>query len=370
VIGIAAIIALISLGEGLNASVQSQFQQLGTDTLTVLPGGGFAESVFAELEEDDPETIESVRGVESAVGIYLASVRVEFKGEKKGVIVYGADAKKAKNLEAMGMVQIEQGRTLVEQDRGNILIGPRLAEDFFEEEIHLKENLVVNGEKLRIVGIMERARHFFGAIFNNAIVTTKADLENITGEELTPFRIMVKVSPGQDVEGVKERIEDALEKKHGKKDFQVSSPQQVSETAGSVIGIIQLVLAGIAAISLLVGGIVIMNTMIMAVTERTQEIGVFKAIGATNHRIRAIFLAEAALIGLIGGIAGIILGALLSYGGALALEVAMGLTFQAIVSPTLVAIALAFSTIAGILSGLIPAVIASRLDPVEAMRHS
>ena len=370
VIGIAAIIALISLGEGLNASVQSQFEQLGTDTLTILPGKGFAESVFAELEEDDEETVEGVRGVSSAVGIYVGSARVDFKGEKKSAVIYAAEAKKAMNLEALGMVNVEQGRIIVEHDRGNVLIGPKLANGFFEEEIKVRENLHVNDEKLRVVGIMEPARHFFGAILNNAVMTTKADLERITGEELTPFRIMVKLEPGQDVDEAKQRVKDALEKKHGKEDFQISSPKQASQVAGDVIGIIQLVLAGIAAISLIVGGIVIMNTMIMAVTERTHEIGVLKAIGATNKKIQAIFLTEAGLIGLIGGILGILLGSFLSLGGSLALEVPMGLSFQAVISPTLVLAALGFSILVGVLSGLVPAVMASKLDPVEAMRHS
>jgi len=370
VIGITAIIALISLGEGLNASVQEQFQQLGTDTLTVLPGGGFAESVFAELEADDEGTIESVRGVESAVGIYVDNARFEFKGETKSVVVYGAEASKAKNLESMGMVTVEQGRDLVEQDSGNVLIGPRLAKGFFESEIHLRENVDVEGKKYRVIGIMERARHFFGAIFNNAVVTTLDDLEDMAGEELTPFRIMVKVAPGQDIGIVKERIEDRLEKEHGKKDFQITSPEQAAETAGSVIGIIQLVLAGIAAISLIVGGIVIMNTMIMAVAERTHEIGVLKAIGATNHEIQAIFLAEAGLIGLLGGLIGITFGVLLSQLASIAVEAMLGLSFTAVTSPAMLAMALGFSIFVGVVSGLVPAVIASSLDPVEAMRHS
>jgi putative ABC transport system permease protein len=368
IIGIASIVALISLGEGLNTSVQEQFEMLGTDTLVILPGGGFAESILAELQEDDPDTVESVRGVESAVGVYVSNVRLEFKDEIKSVIVFASDASKAKNLESMGMVDVEFGRALVEQDRGNILIGPRLADGFFENEIQLRENLKINDDKLRVVGILSRARHFFGAMFNNAVFTTLDDLEDITRETHTPFRVMVKISDGQDVDEVRERVYDALEKSHGKKDFQITSPQQAGEVAGSVIGIIQLVLAGIAAISLVVGGVVIMNTMVMAVAERTHEIGVLKAIGATNTSIRTIFLAEAALIGLFGGILGILVGIGLSTGASLALDLIMGLTFQAVVSPTVIAIALTFSIVVGVLSGLVPSTIASNLDPVEAMR--
>ena len=369
VIGIAAIIALIALGEGLNASVQQQFQQMGTDTLTILPGGGFAESIFAELERDDEDTIERIRGVESAVGIYVDNVRIEFKDEIKSVIVYGADASKTKNLKSMGMINVGQGRDLVQQDQGAILIGPRLADGFFENEIHLKENIKVNDEKLRVVGIMETAQHFFGAIFNNAIVTTLEDLERLAGEELTPFRVMVKVAPGQDIDEVRERIEDVLERKHGKKDFQITSPEQAASVAGDVLGIIQLVLVGIAAISLLVGGIGIMNTMLMSVTERTHEIGVLKAVGATNNRILAIFLTEAALIGLLGGVIGIAIGVGLSSIISI-IAVASGFPLEAVVSPTLLVGALAFSMFVGLVSGFLPARRASMLDPVEAMRHA
>ncbi|MAG22297.1 MAG: hypothetical protein CL943_03265 [Candidatus Diapherotrites archaeon] len=369
VIGITAIITLISLGEGLNASVQQQFDELGTNTLTVLPGGGFAESLFSELEEDDADTIENIRGVESATAIYLNTVRVEFGEETKSVIVYGVKANKIGNLSDLGFVRIEEGRDLVPQDSHNIVIGPRLADGFFENEILLRENLKVNDEKLRVVGIMESARHFFGAIFNSAIVTTFEDLDRLSDDDLTPFRVMVQVAPGQDMDDVKERIEARLEKDHDKKDFQITSPQQAAEAAGSIISILQLVLAGIAAISLIVGGVVIMNTMIMAVAERTHEIGVLKAIGATNYSIQAIFLAEAALIGLIGGVIGVILGALLSQGASFAVEASLGLSFQVSISPTIAGIALGFSIVVGVLSGLIPAIIASRLDPIEAMRH-
>jgi putative ABC transport system permease protein len=249
------------------------------------------------------------------------------------------------------------------------LTGKRLSTKFFEEEIHLRENILVNEKKLRVVGIMERATHTFGEMFNNAIVTTLSDLEELSDETLTPFRIFVELEEGQGSDEVKERVEEALEREHGRKDFQVITPQQISETAGSVLGIIQLVLVGIAAISLLVGGIGIMNTMLMAVTERTGEIGVMKAIGATNTRILGIFLVEAALIGLAGGIIGVLVGTGLASLVSIAAE-ASALQLQAVVSPVLVAAALAFSMLVGLLSGLIPARRASQLDPVEAMRHS
>ncbi len=369
VIGIAAISALVGVGTGLRDAVNSQFEALGTDTLLVLPGGGFAESVFAKLKEDDVDTIERAKGVDFAAEIFIANKQVSFEGEKKTSMIIGIDPKKMSKFELVNLVTIAQGRLMVPQDKFGIIIGDRFANNNFKKQINLKQSLEMEGQKLRVIGISEKAQQSFGAMFNNAVVMNAETLKEISTEKITPFRIFVKVSDNQDIEETRQRVYDALYKAHGrKKDFQVMSTQQIGEVANSVIGLIEIVLIGIAAISLLVGGIGIMNTMLMAVMERTREIGVMKAIGATNNRILSIFLAESAMIGLVGGTGGIITGMIISQIISFVADLA-GAQLPIEISPMAIIAAILFSMAVGIISGVVPARRAAMLDPVEALRY-
>ena len=368
VIGIAAIVALISIGEGLNQSVTRQFEQLGTRTLTVQPGGGFAESTLAKLQTEDVDTIEKVKGVDFATEIYIVSKQVVFKGEKKSAVIIGIDPEKIDKLGMIGVAEIDSGRQLSKNDTTAIIVGEGFGEKILKQELRLKESLEMDGTKLRVVGVLKGAKQSFAAMFNTAIAMNSEELKKLSTEEITPFRIIVNVLPGEDVDEVKQRISDRLEKEHGKKDFQVMAMQQIADIAGSVIGLINLVLIGIAAISLLVGGIGIMNTMLMSVMERTREVGVMKAIGATTNKIIAIFVVEAGMIGLAGGIIGLLFGAGIAGIVSLAADAA-GLPLATAVTPTLIIGALAFSMAIGMIAGVYPAKRAASIDPVEALRY-
>jgi len=368
VIGIAAIVALISVGEGLNQSVAQQFESLGTDTIIVLPGGGMMESMFAKLSDEDVDTIEKVKGVEFAAAIYATTQQVEFRGEKQSVTIIGVDSEKMSRLSFIGIATVDEGRMLTENDTSSILLGSKFASRVMKKEVGLRQTIEIGGKKFRVAGVLAEAKNQFGSMFNGGLIMNSDQLKDVSKQELTPLRIIVKAVPGEEVSELKERVSSRLERDHHKKDFQVMDLKQVSEIATSVVGMISLVLIGIAAISLLVGGIGIMNTMLMSVMERTKEVGVMKAIGATTWKITSIFVVEAGIIGLVGGVIGLLLG--IGAAGLISLLAEMsGLPLSTVVTPGLIIGALAFSMAVGMVFGVYPARRAARIDPVEALRY-
>ncbi|MBI2107115.1 FtsX-like permease family protein, partial [Candidatus Woesearchaeota archaeon] len=177
-----------------------------------------------------------------------------------------------------------------------------------------------------------------------------------------------RVKPGTDIPSIQKKVERILDRERGDENFQVVTPTQILEQISQVLGIVQLVLVGIAAISLVVGGIGIMNSMYTSVLERTRDIGVMKAIGAKDSDIMKIFLIESGLMGFVGGIFGVALGTLLSLAiGKYATQA--GFKLLVTVNPQLMLFGLFFAFIIGIMSGALPAYRASQLNPVEALRH-
>jgi len=367
IIGIGSVVALISIGDGFNKSVEKEFEKLGSNTLIILPGSSLVGSAFAKLDEKDVDIIESVRGVESATPIYLSSGTVKFKEEEKTVLLLGIDTKKQDLLKSLGILEVGEGRLLTQSDNLAVLVGSRFSENTFESELKLKQNLLLGTDSLKIVGITKPAGQSFGAMFDGAIVMNYRALKDSTGQKLTPFRIFAKAVNKDEVLEVKQRIKDRLKRAHGKEDVQVMTASQIQETALSVLGLIQLVLVFIAAISLVVGGIGIMNTMLMAVLERTKEIGIMKAIGATNTTVLSLFLSEAGIIGLIGGIIGYLLGLTIALIGGIAAS-SSGIDLIIEFDPMLLFGSLAFAFGVGVISGYIPAQRAANMEPVEALR--
>jgi len=367
VIGIAAVISLISIGQGLSMAVEQEFESLGSTTIIILPGGSMTESLLAELGENDADLISKIRGVESATAMYMITDAIEVGDESKTIVIIGIDPDQQEALESINMLAIGEGRALGPSEKYGILIGNKISEGYFEEDIQLRQRLNIEDIGFRVVGIIESQSRSFGTFFNIAIIMNSDTLKEISEEEITPFRIIAKAINKESVPEVRERIAYELEKDHGQKDFMLMGQQQIEESATAVIGIIQAVLIGLAAISLLVGGLGIMNTMFMSITERTKEIGIMKAVGATNTTILSIFLVESSLIGLIGGIIGIILGFTLSMIiSAVATYAGMGL--ESYMGIELIIGAMLFSMSIGVISGLLPSMRAAKMQPVDALR--
>lgn len=368
VIGIAAIISLIGIVQGLQGFITGELQALGMDTIFVEPGSnaGISTAISRTITNDDLDMIRGIQGVKDATGFWETSATMKFKGQEAEVLLIGMEPDKMYLLEDMGYIDLIEGRDFTSTDRFVVGLYSDFASETFDEEIKLRENVELNGKKFRVIAISKpnTFASSFGA--SNMVLVTDTIVKEFFNEE-RPTELAVTVNNADEIKEVQERIEKRLEKKHGTKDFYTMTSENILSSADTILGLVGLVVFVIAGISLVVGGIGIMNTMLMAVMERTREIGIMKAIGASSNLILSLFLFEAGLIGLIGGIIGIILGALI---GGLASFVASiaGFPFNALPSVELIAGAMVFSLAIGMISGWVPARRAARMDPVEALR--
>ena len=379
-IGIAAVVALISLGQGLNEAINEQFQQLGAETITVssassgFAGGPIASALSSSpLTEQDLKAVRSVRGVFAASAIMMKSAQVKFREQSKELIVVGVpvDAESKRLFSGIQPVQAELGRDLRSSDKFKTLLRYGVAHDVFEKDVALQAAIAINGQPFQVVGIVKRIGNQFADRSVLVPIDTARELFN---EPKLVSIIIVKADKGEDVAAVGDRIRRELRRARGEKEgeetFEVQTSEQLRESFGSILLIVQAVLIGIASISLFVGGIGIMNTMYTAVLERTKEIGIMKAVGAKNSDILSIFILESGMLGLIGGIIGISLGMGISKMVEIGATAALGTTLLKAYFPWyLILGALMFSFIVGALSGALPAVQASKLRPVDALRY-
>ena len=375
-IGIAAVVALISLGQGLQTAIEKQFEDFGSDRIIIQekglqgpPGSGTSQST--KLTSEDIEIIKGVRGVESAAGMLLKTARIEHNDEIKFNFIVGIPLA-SDEKEALDFFNVESGRDLKEDDDKKAVVGISYAEGkVFDKKLDLGNRIIIEGESFEIVGIMER----IGNPYDDAsVVIPKETMGEIYNIEYEESQIYVKVKDVNEIDRVKEDIERELRKERGeeegKETFEVTTAEQFLEAFMNIFGVVQAVLVGIAAISLLVGGIGIANTMYTSVLERTKEIGTMKAVGAKNSDILILFLIESGMLGLIGGVIGIIIGIGLSKTAEYIAMTQLGTNLlQASVDPILIGGALAFSFLIGAISGVFPAMQASKLKPVDALHY-
>jgi putative ABC transport system permease protein len=383
-IGIAAVIALIGLGEGLRVAITSQFGFMGTDVLSVQasgltmsgpPGSG----AVRPLTKDLADKIDKVAGVEAAFNRYLSGVTLEFNDKQK--IEFALSMPQGENrkvLERMVNLKTSQGRLLTDADRRKVMLGNNFANDksmgtTFGRPVKAGDKIIIKGIDFEVVGVMEKKGSF---IFDDGIWINEDDMiDSGIADKDKVSTIAVKVTDVKQIDNVKLAIEKLMRKernvKEGEEDFTVQTPQTALESLNSTLYAVQLFVTIIAMISLLVGGIGIMNTMYTSVLERSKEIGIMKSIGAKNSTIFTLFFIESGLLGFVGGLIGIVLGLFLAYGmsfiGRLALESDL---IQANVSLSLIFGALAFSYVLGTLFGVLPAYQASKLNPVDSLRKA
>lgn len=371
IIGIASVVALISLGEGLTNSITSSIEQLGANNIFVAPrssGSGFGgpSGGSVALSQQDLDAVKGVRNVDIAMPILFKTLPAKYNGQTAFVTTLGfpiSDSKKF--FSDVQHFTLAQGRFLQTGEANSVVLGWRIYQDSFTENVRLGSNIEINGKKMRVVGILEETGNSQSDSAILMSIDTLRDLSNSPKDEMT----MILVRAVEDPKGTAALIEKKLENIHKEKVFVAMTTDQVLNQINQIFGVMSIVLAGIAGISLLVAAFGIMNTMLMSVLERTREIGIMKAIGATNHRILSLFLIESSLVGLIGGGLGILLGYGLSIGLSATSISFFGLNLSIQLNPALIFGMLAFATLVGAIAGTYPARRAAKMDPVEALRY-
>ncbi|MDD5700019.1 MAG: ABC transporter permease [Candidatus Nanoarchaeia archaeon] len=376
-IGIAAVVALISMGQGLQGAINQQFEQLGKDKIIiqskVAESFGSTTSEKLILATKDLETIKNVRGVESVVGILMKTSVLNFKDESKITIAIGINPEDISLFSSMQGFKVIDGRDLKKGDGFKAIVGYNNAIDgkIWKRGVEVGSVIDVEGIEFKVVGILGKT----GDPYNDAgIYVPKETLKEVLKVKDEESEIIAKTQSGFNPSDVADAITRKLRQERNEKEdqetFSVQTSEQLLQTFTNIFGIVQAVLIGIAAISLLVGGIGIMNTMYMSVLERTKEIGTMKAVGAKNSDILYIFLFESGLLGLIGGAIGVGLGIGLGKTVEYIAANALGTNLlQASITLPLIAGALGFSFLIGTLSGVLPALQAARLKPADALRY-
>jgi len=379
VIGVAAVIALMSIGKGATASILSNIESMGSDLITISPGaptfGGVrsaAGSIQTLTYEDATAISEKVPYVDLVAPTQSAHLQIVFGGENMNSSVTGVppEYKEIRDLE------IASGAffTDYEYQRGAkvAVIGSEVKETLFGATNPVGQQVRMGSNIVRVVGVLESTGAMWGSS-DDAILIPLTAMQQMVAQTRTSqgervvSSIVLTVSDDQQADYVVEQITSLLRTRHRlgpnvDDDFRIMSMQEIAETISEATGTMTLLLGAIAAISLLVGGIGVMNIMLVSVLERTREIGIRKALGAKEWHIWSQFLIEASILTLAGGVIGVILGWFISY-----FVNSTGL-MTTVVTADVVILAVSVSIGIGLFFGFYPAWNASRLDPIVALR--
>jgi len=372
-IGIAAVVSLISLGQGMEDAIKTQFASMGADTIIVMPGSGFESFGSAKLTKHDEDLVNSVQGVYKVAPFIVRLSKIEFKKEIAYTMVIGSPVDdRYEVIDSMNTFKVLEGRRPQQADRYMAEVGWILAYgDFLKDKnVKISDKIRINDVDFKVGAIMDKVGNPDDD--KNIYIPLETAQDIFADKDYN--QMIVKTLPGYDTAKVGKDIEDKMRRdrneKVGEEDFMVQTSDQIMESVSGILSTVQAVLIGIALISLMVGGIGIMNTMYTAVLERTREIGVMKAIGGKNSDILTLFLIESGIMGIVGGVIGVIIGLGMSKTVEYIARYQLNNDLlRANTSPELIFGALAFSFIVGCISGVMPAMQASKLKPVEALRY-
>jgi len=380
VIGVAAVIALMSIGRGAQTEILSRIESMGSDLITISPGAptfggvrGATGDVRTLTQEDAAAISEQVAHIDVVSPTYSTSLQVVVGGENMNSQVTGVPP----GYPDIQDLEIAYGAFFsdYEYQRGTkvVVLGSNVKETLFGDTDPIGQQIRMGTNIVRVIGVLESKEGFMGSSPDDAILIPLTAMQHMVAQPRTSqgdrivSSILLTVSDEEQTEYVVDEITSLLRDRHrlgpnADDDFRIISIQEISETISEATGTMTLLLGAIAAISLLVGGIGVMNIMLVSVLERTREIGIRKALGAREHDIWIQFLMEAAFLTFAGGVIGVIAGWVVSY------FVSRTGIMTTIVSPDIVILAVSVSVGIGLFFGFYPAWNASRLNPIEALR--
>ncbi|HKY74287.1 MAG TPA: ABC transporter permease [Patescibacteria group bacterium] len=374
VIGVCAVILLMAIGNGLQEYITRQFDALGANTITVIPGnifnegGGFGgeESQIAALTTNklrfsDVRDIQRLDGIKDASPIMIGATSVSFQNVTKKRSVLGA----LPSYQHILNTKTKTGDFFTDADNDGakrvVVLGSKLTTDLFNTADPIGKTVRVNGQAFRVRGVAEeKGSSFGGPSFDDYIYMPYTTYVDLFGDTKVT-RIAVQATSKDEVPRVIDSIKKTLGKRLKTDDFTVIETTDILKVINQILSVLTLGLGSIAAISLVVGGIGIMNIMLVSVTERTREIGLRKALGATPNTILLQFLIESSMLSIIGGMIGVAIAVLFS--------LIINKFFPASVNFSSVALAFGVSAAIGIIFGVAPARRASQLSPIEALRY-
>lgn len=368
VIGVMSVILLVSLVSGLKSFITDQISGLGSNVIFVIPGqigGGRGPGgvQINKLTLQDANNLKNSLNGEADVSAATQKVTTTKNGNKssKNTTVAGVQANYAKIIQS---VKVAEGRFFSnsEDSAGKrvVIIGPTLKRLLFNNADPLGKNIQLNNIRYQVIGVMDGRGSNFGIDLDNFALIPLLAAQRQFGDDKVQ-NILIATNDPEQVNFIKTKVEGILSKRLSADDFTVQTSEQTLETVAEITGVLTIALGGIAAISLVVGGIGIMNIMLVSVTERTREIGLRKALGAKPSAIRNQFLVEALVLSGFGGIIGILMGMGFSF--------LIGQFITTTVTWWSVALSFGFSLLVGIIFGVTPAMRAARLDPIQALRY-
>lgn len=361
-IGVASIIALISIVQGATGSITSEISSLGADKITIQVLGTRLKQGLSENDLKRLSEVDNVSGVSPTVSGKTSLVFN--RNVKEGVSVQGKNEiyfKKEKDI-------LARGRLINSIDVSNqnpvAILGSDLARELFFGIDPLGQQLVLNGHTLTLIGVLNETNASIMGSTNHLIMLPYTSAMKIMGVR-SIANVDVYMSDANQSEKITNDLTSILNSAFNYREnaFTVLNMQNMIDVISNITGMLTLLLAGIASISLIVGGIGIMNMMLVSVTERTTEIGLRKALGAEPGQIQLQFLIESIFISLFGGVLGLLMGILIAFSAAVLMK------FTFVMTAWTVILALGFSAVVGIVFGLAPARKASRLNPIDALRH-
>jgi len=378
IIGVTSVISIVAIGEGIKQQVGGQIHHLGQNLITIKPAqlttnGGQAGanvdaisgvSVSGTLNIGDINLVSTTKGVAASAPLTITPGTVTgVHGQYKDGFVIGTSS----DLPSLLNQSMAYGNFFGPQNNNNVaILGQSASESLFDEDVPLGRSFEFHGQSFIVNGIFNQ----FTTLplsqqvnLNNAIFIPNSVAESLTNATAPTYEILARPASDQQIGSVMSKVRSVLDAAHGgQSGLNVSSGNQDVTASGAILELLTRLIAGVAAISLLVGGVGIMNVMFVSIAERTHEIGIRKAVGATNRQILSQFMIESSLLSLSGGVIGVVLAFLID------ITIRAFTNLQPTISWQIVVLATGVSFVVGLVFGTVPAVKAARKNPIEALR--